>query len=222
MSKTVREVLKVAALGGLLVVFQAFAFSEPSQAPPGGNVAAPVNVGNVLQEKAGAFVATVLSSRGSAWFATDSGNVGIGTINPTEKLDVGSGKVSANDYWIAAINTWASELKFVNQFVNVRSKVMKNDAVVYCPAAYPVLIACDTTDDEAPLTGPTSLAGYCESDGECTSKNAAPSQFQRHNLGDQMTYHERVKNSAGIEGCWAYDLGHAHQPFRLEISCVKK
>lgn len=38
-----------------------------------------------------------------------NGNVGIGTTNPTQKLDVGSGNVSANDYWIGAANKWASQ-----------------------------------------------------------------------------------------------------------------
>ena len=35
-------------------------------------------------------------------------NVGIGTTNPGQKLDV-AGNVSANDYWIAAAGKWASQ-----------------------------------------------------------------------------------------------------------------
>ena len=83
-----KEDLKIVVLGGVLVVAQAFAFKEPAVAPPGDNVSAPVNVGGILQEKAGTFIAAVLSSRGSAWFAVDSGNVGIGTVSPAAKLEV--------------------------------------------------------------------------------------------------------------------------------------
>jgi len=38
-----------------------------------------------------------------------SNGVNIGTTNPSQKLDVGSGNVSANDYWIAAAGKWASQ-----------------------------------------------------------------------------------------------------------------
>ena len=41
-------------------------------------------------------------------------NVGIGTTNPSQKLDVGSGNVSANDYWIqtakSGVGIWASQM----------------------------------------------------------------------------------------------------------------
>jgi len=43
-----------------------------------------------------------------------NGNVGIGTTNPSQKLDVGSNNISANDYWIQAANDgagqWASQV----------------------------------------------------------------------------------------------------------------
>jgi len=38
-----------------------------------------------------------------------SNGVNIGTANPSQKLDVGSGNVSANDYWITAAGKWASQ-----------------------------------------------------------------------------------------------------------------
>ena len=222
MKNTLKEILKMAVLGSTLVVVQAFAFSEPSTSAPGGTAVAPVNVGGVVQEKTGGLVVGAFRSRLTALLATDGGNVGIGTIAPTQKLDVGTGKVSANDYWIAAINEWASELKFTNQFTVVRSQVVSNDSVIYCPASYPILIACDTTDDQAPAAGPTSLAGYCENDGPCKATSAAPPQFRRGNLGDQMTYHERVTNSSGRDGCWAYDYNGSHMNYRLELICIKK
>ena len=40
--------------------------------------------------------------------ASNGGN--IGTTDPSQKLDVGSGNVSANDYWIGATGKWASQM----------------------------------------------------------------------------------------------------------------
>ena len=50
--KISKEILKITVLGGLLLVVQVFAFTEPSVAPPGDNVPAPLNVGNKWQDKA--------------------------------------------------------------------------------------------------------------------------------------------------------------------------
>lgn len=88
MKNILKEISKVVILGGVLIALQAIAFTEPTQAPPGGNVPAPVNVGPVFQEKVGGFTAASLGSRGSAFLATDSGNVGIGITSPAQKLDV--------------------------------------------------------------------------------------------------------------------------------------
>ena len=88
MKNILKEVFKVAVLGGVLLALQVVAFSEPTQTPPGGNVPAPVNVGSVSQTKTGGFTAASLGSLGSACLATDSGNVGVGTVSPSQKLDV--------------------------------------------------------------------------------------------------------------------------------------
>src|SRR3989344_756205 len=73
MKNIFKEISKVAILGGALVALQAIAFTEPTEAPPGGNVPAPVNVGSVSQTKTGGLTVGSLGSLGSAFLATDSG-----------------------------------------------------------------------------------------------------------------------------------------------------
>jgi len=80
------EILKVAILGSVLVVFQAVAFTEPTQSPPDGNVPAPLNVSSFGQSKSGGLI---LNTGGAATgLIVDKGSVGIGTQSPTQKLDV--------------------------------------------------------------------------------------------------------------------------------------
>ncbi len=75
------------------------AWTEPTQAPPQGNVPAPINVGTTTQYKQGALgIGGVLQVYGGITtpVLTVSGpNVGIGTITPTYKLDV-SGDINAS------------------------------------------------------------------------------------------------------------------------------
>lgn len=67
---------------GIAVVY---AWTEPTSAPPAGNVSAPVNVGATSQYKDGALgVGGVFHGYGTGLF---DGNVGIGTT-PSQKLDV--------------------------------------------------------------------------------------------------------------------------------------
>ncbi|HBT81860.1 hypothetical protein A3B26_02940 [Candidatus Giovannonibacteria bacterium RIFCSPLOWO2_01_FULL_48_47] len=88
MKNILKEVFKVAVLGGVLLALQVVAFSEPTQTPPGGNVPAPINVGSAQQTKSGGLTVGSLASLGSAFLATNSGNVGVGTVSPSQKLDV--------------------------------------------------------------------------------------------------------------------------------------
>jgi hypothetical protein len=62
------------------------AWVEPSQAPPGGNIAAPFNTGNVGQAKIGGLTLNI----GGATYGliVQQGLVGIGTTAPSEKLEV--------------------------------------------------------------------------------------------------------------------------------------
>lgn len=96
-----KELLHTARLASIAVViivaadaFHAAAWTAPSVAPTGGNVDAPINVGSAGQFKAGGLV---LNTSGAAnGLIVQSGNVGIGTVSPTQKLDV-NGNIRATD-----------------------------------------------------------------------------------------------------------------------------
>ena len=73
------------------------AWTEPTVAPPAGNVGAPLNTSGTGQIKTGG---VVLNTGGATiGLVVDQGNVGIGTITPNAglKLDV-EGKVGATEY----------------------------------------------------------------------------------------------------------------------------
>ena len=73
-----------------VLAFYAMGWTEPTQAPPGGNVDVPINIGAIGQTKAGALVVSGgFESTGSALLAIQAlTKVGIGTDSPTEKLHV--------------------------------------------------------------------------------------------------------------------------------------
>ncbi|MDO8522812.1 MAG: hypothetical protein Q7S12_00800 [bacterium] len=88
-----KEVLKIGVLGGVLIAVQSFAFTEPTQVPPGGNVSAPINISNTGQSKAGGLI---LNTAGAVLgLIVDKGDVGIGTVSPAQKLDVVGGQIHA-------------------------------------------------------------------------------------------------------------------------------
>ena len=74
-----------------LAGFVVFAWTEPSQPPPSGNVDPPVNTGSISQYKAGALGVGGILQAFSDLIVNE--NVGIGTTNPQGILDVGGGKL---------------------------------------------------------------------------------------------------------------------------------
>jgi len=85
------------------IAFYAVGWTEPSTAPPGDNVDAPVNVGSTEQVKQGGFgVYGVFRAIGGADPGTESGlvvsngKVGIGTTSPQVKLHVYDGNIKAS------------------------------------------------------------------------------------------------------------------------------
>ena len=73
------------------------AWVEPNQMPPGGNIAAPLNTGNIGQIKQGGLILNI----GGAQYGliVDKGSVGIKTTNPTKDLDV-NGAINASAYYL--------------------------------------------------------------------------------------------------------------------------
>jgi len=69
------------------------AWVEPDQMPPGGNIAAPLNTGNVGQTKLGGLI---LNTGGSVYgLIVQNGNSGFGTTTPTEKVEI-NGNLKVN------------------------------------------------------------------------------------------------------------------------------
>jgi len=203
---------------GLAVQFVR-AWTEPTKAPPGGNVGAPINTSGIQQGKAGSLV---LNTNQNAVGLTVQGSVGIGTITPNTAAPnaVTTGNVDTNDVYLRSIGLWASDVQKKLRCTRKRSGILHKDAVTYCPAAYPKLFSCSTVDDAAPSTSPTDLSSYCNSDSPtCLANNSAPLNFQRTGLGGDHIYLETVINSAKQEGCWGYDSGHSHADYRMDIMC---
>ncbi len=100
-SKILREVAQM--LGAIIIGFlftvavsKVGAWTEPTAAPPGGNVGAPINTSNITQGKTGSLYVGGIGPSGAAntnGLIVDYGNVGVGTTSPGAKLHVvGSGR----------------------------------------------------------------------------------------------------------------------------------
>ena len=90
--------LGVIAIGLILGVSLQFvrAWTEPIAAPPGGNVGAPLNTGNLSQLKIGGLILNVGGAPNG--LLVHKGKVGIGTVMPKAKLDVnGAVKLGSQD-----------------------------------------------------------------------------------------------------------------------------
>lgn len=126
-----------------ITAFYISAWTEPSQAPPGGNVPTPLNVGDDSQEKAASLSFPVFYDNPDTSYYVDPGGqsilagpVGIGTMGPEEKLDVagyvkGTGLCIGSDCRTAWPNT-DFQLVYCTDWPGIDTA----DCSVSCPAEY--------------------------------------------------------------------------------------
>lgn len=88
------------------------AWTEPTQSPPAGNVSAPLNVGNIGQSKVGGLVLN--TGNATTGLVVAYGNVGIGKLIPSYKLDV-NGMVGVNNNRITGVATPVDSADAVNK-----------------------------------------------------------------------------------------------------------
>lgn len=124
--KTIKESLKtiIIALVVLAGVNFVYAWVEPAQAPPGGNVS--------LQSG--------LWSQSGSDIYYNLGNIGIGVINPTEKLEIGgTSGVDGIKFPDGTLQTTATGGQLDCQFVwGTRLGGSNLDSVATCPSGYTI------------------------------------------------------------------------------------
>ena len=169
------------------------AWTEPTQIAPNSNVGAPITTSGNPQIKSGPLnlgsylttVGGVLLNSGAGsppalnGLLVPNGNVGIGTVSPTQKLDV-NGNIGANDVYIGAAGKWASQIGNDNlgnhtatQDLNMNGKNVANAGQINASS---VKFSDGSTQTTAPsaanLTG--AWMGNCVSkSNSCTSKSPA-------------------------------------------------
>jgi len=100
-AKSIALILGVLAMS-VFVGYFIFAWTEPTQPPPQGNVPAPINVGPQGQAKEGGLI---LNTGGAPiGLIVQSGNVGIGTTTPAEKLDIQGGGIKIGNFKVKPIS----------------------------------------------------------------------------------------------------------------------
>ena len=202
------------------------AWTGPTVAPPGGNVAAPISVSNVLQVKQGPL--HLGSSNPEVSFRTLAGKAAIGTADPiadTLKLLV-RGKVGAEGYCDESgdncvvssvdndttINTNTTLISIINDpwdpetgmftFKRVGIRQHQDDKVSWCPATHPHVIHCSTSDISAPAASRidqvADFGQYCPNDQHCdTSPSNHTPPRERNSVGSDDVHLEIVRKSSG-------------------------
>ena len=98
-TKSIALILGVITMSFLVGYLILAAWTEPTTSPPGGNVPPPLNTSINAQAKEGALVVGANPSVGITSLIVLNGNVGIGTTNPGEKLEVVGNIISKGTSW---------------------------------------------------------------------------------------------------------------------------
>ncbi len=142
-------ILTAVILGALIAYGGWF---EPTANPPEGNVAAPINVGNVGQAKEGGLQLNALGTAPAGLIVSGDathGLVGIGTANPKNKLDVEGGAVIGSSY-SGSVNAPADGLLIQGRTgIGIQTPGAKLH-VSESTSLYPLRVD-DTNDDDTPF-----------------------------------------------------------------------
>lgn len=106
-------------IAGLVAPILAFAWNGPTQTPPAGNVDAPLNVSGTGQVKEGGIVFGNNSGVTNGLLVR-YGNVGVGNMTPSYKLDV-TGDVRASAFFYASDKSLKSNISpITNALANIK------------------------------------------------------------------------------------------------------
>jgi len=142
MSKTVSPKVVSLVFGIFIILFAAgfyiFAWQEPSQIAPGGNVATPLNTGSLPQSKSGSISAPIFyDSQDSNYYLNPDGESNLGTINSP----------SLKQYRMAECR-------------NECSGECTAQCTAVCPAGYQIVSSCKGGTTEQIANWPSPLAMY--------------------------------------------------------------
>ena len=159
-----------------LVGYLVFGWTEPTAAPPGGNVSAPINVGSTAQTKAanltinpGELQAQLFRDidLGGTWYVNPSGSsafsgsVGIGIAGPSYKLDVQGGDINVSGVYRKGGTAGVSSTCPIGQTfsgLTVSGGIMTSTGSCLSPMTNPMTTPGDIIYGGAGGT-PTRLAG---------------------------------------------------------------